>query len=344
MGCSGSSTRKEKVEKKKVGNQGLVASIQGLGTMGMTAFYKNDEVNEEEKINTIGKALELGINFLDTAFIYRNFQTGELNEELVGKALKKFGRNKFVVASKCGLNISENGIFPDGKPETIRKQCEESLKRLGIKTIDLYYLHRIDPNTPIEESMKCFLELKKEGKIKYAGLSECTPDELERAHKIFPITAIQMEWSLHTRDIEKTLLPVARKLGVAIVAYSPLGRGLLSRTFTKKEEIQDWRNTQPRFIGDNFDQNVSVAEKLEEYAKKKGYTSAQIALAWVQNQGDDVFPIPGTKTQKRIEENAKGALIKLTAEELKEIEEIVPEGKGIRYDENLIKATYQERL
>lgn len=344
MGCSGSRTRIEKVPKRKIGNQGLVASIQGLGTMGMTAFYKADDVTEEEKIKTIGKALEMGINLLDTAWVYQNFQTGEKNEELVGKALKKYGRKNFVVATKFGFEVTAEGFKANGKPDLIRSQCEESLKRLGISCIDLYYQHRMDPNTPIEETMKCLLELKNEGKIKYVGLSECTPEELERAHKVMPISAIQMEWSLQTRDIEKTLVPVARKLGVAIVAYSPLGRGLLSRTFTKKEEIQDWRGSLPRFNDENFNQNVSTVEKLEEYAKKKGYTAGQLALAWLHNQGDDVFPIPGTKSQKRIEENAKAALIKLTPEEMKEIEAIVPEAQGGRYDEQFMQMCYGGRM
>lgn len=336
-----------KVPQRKVGNQGLIASAQGLGTMGMTAFYKSDEViSEEEKINTIGKALEVGINFLDTAYLYINTETGEINEELIGKALKKYGREKFVVATKFGVEVTPNGLGVNGKAESIRMQCAESLKRLDIDCIDLYYQHRMDPNTPIEETMKCLLELKNEGKIKYVGLSECTPDELERAHKVIPISAIQMEWSLHSRDIEKTILPVARKLGVAIICYSPLGRGFLSRTFTKKEDIKegDYRSTQPRFNEENIKENLSATEKLEEYAKSKGYTAAQIALAWLHNQGDDVFPIPGTRTSKRIEENAKAALIKLTPKEIKEIEEIVPEPQGARYTEQQMAHTFQSRV
>jgi aryl-alcohol dehydrogenase-like predicted oxidoreductase len=204
----------------------------------------------------------------------------------------------------------------------------------------------MDPNTPIEETMKCLLELKKEGKIKYVGLSECTQEELERAHKIMPVSAIEMEWSLQTRDIEKSLLPVAGKLEVAIVCYFPLGRGFLSRTFTKKEDIKegDYRSNQPRFNDENIKENLSAAEKLEECAKSKGYTKAQIALAWVHNQGDDVFPIPGTRTQKRIEENAKAALIKLAPEEIKEIKAIVPEPQGARYGEKQMAHTYSGRI
>jgi aryl-alcohol dehydrogenase-like predicted oxidoreductase len=332
----------KKVGQRKMGNQGLFVSAQGLGTMGMTAFYDNSSSTEDEKIETIGKALELGINFLDTAYIYQNFNTGETNEALVGRALKKYGRDNFILATKCGIDLKDWSAC--GKPEFVRSQCEESLKRLDINCIDLYYLHRIDPNTPIEETMKCLLELKNEGKIKNVGLSECTPDELERAHKILAISCIQMEWSLQTRDIEKTLVPVARNLGVAIVAYSPLGRGFLSRTFTKREELTDMRTTFPRFNKENFDENALAAQRLEEYANKKGYTAAQIALAWLHNQGDDVFPIPGTKSAKRLEENAVAASIKLTEEERKEIEEIVPEAKGQRYSEHVIKSTYQARL
>ena len=336
-----------KVEQRKVGSQGLIASAQGLGTMGMTAFYACDSISEDEKINAIGKGLEVGINFLDTAYLYQNFQTGETNEALVGKALKKFGRENFVVATKCGIQIGPNGMSICGKPKLVRSQCEESLKRLDINCIDLYYLHRIDPTVPIEETMECLLQLKNEGKIKHVGLSECTPDELERAHKIFPISAIQMEWSLQTRGIEKSLVPMARKLGVAIVAYSPLGRGFLSRTFTKREEILegDWRKKgTPRFSEENFDENALAAERLHEFAQKRGYTAAQIALAWLHNQGVDVFPIPGTKTSKRIEENSKAASIVLNKEDMNEIESLVPEAKGLRYEEHFMKNNFEARI
>jgi aryl-alcohol dehydrogenase-like predicted oxidoreductase len=335
-----------KVEQRKVGSQGLVASSQGLGTMGMTAFYEGGDISEEEKINAIGRALELGINFIDTAWIYVNFKTGETNEALVGKALKKFGRENFVVATKGGNALTQGGLVTTGDPNVIRQQVEESLKRLDIDCIDLYYLHRIDPNTPLEVTMQCLAELRDEGKIKHVGLSECTPEELERAHKVFPISAIQMEWSLQTRDIETTLVPVARKLGVAIVAYSPLGRGMLSRTFTNKEDLSkgDWRATLPRFSEGNFDENLKTVKRFEDYAKSKGYTAAQLALAWLHNQGDDVFPIPGTKSAKRIEENSRGALIKLSAQEIAEIEALVPEAKGTRYNEETMKRTYQGRI
>lgn len=272
------------VEKRKLGQQGLVVSAQGLGAMGMTAFYKaNDPNTEEDNLATIGKALECGINFIDTAWIYQNFETGETNEALIGKAIKKYGRDKFVIATKFGIVPSAAGLGSAGSPEAVRKQIAESLQRLDTDYIDLYYMHRMDPKTPIEETMKCLLELKNEGKIKYVGLSECTPSELERAHAVFPISAIQMEWSLQTRDLEEAVVPTARKLGVGIVAYSPLGRGFLSRTFTKKEELHpnDWRNTQPRFDGENFEKNAEAAANLEKIAARKGVTPAQVSAARV---------------------------------------------------------------
>ena len=343
------------VEQRPLGSQGLKVSCQGLGTMGMTAFYDTKDTNgqetsEEEKINTIGAALDCGINFIDTAWIYQNFQTGETNEALVGKALKKYGREKFIVATKFGIGISIEDGKPvrivSGKSEFIRSQLADSLKRLDTDYIDLYYMHRMDPTTPIEETMKCLLELQKDGKIRYVGLSECTPDELERAHKIMPITAVQMEWSLNTRDIEQDIVPTARKLGVGIVAYSPLGRGLLSGTFSSKEELKptDFRFSQPKFSGENFQINIERSKKLEDWAKKKGYSVGQIALAWVHSRGKDVFPIPGTKSIKRIIENAASAHIVLDENECKEIEEIIGEPVGERYSEELLKSTYKARL
>jgi len=341
-----------KVEQRALGSQGLKVSCQGLGTMGMTAFYdvKGQETNEEEKLNTIGAALENGINFLDTAWIYQNMQTGEKNEVLVGKALKNFGRDKFVVATKFGIGVEKQGDqfvrFTSGKPDFIRKQLAESLKNLETDYVDLYYMHRMDPSTPIEETMACLLELQKEGKIRYVGLSECTPEELERAHKVMPISAIQMEWSLNTRDLEKDIVPMARKLGVGIVAYSPLGRGLLSGTISKKEELSetDFRRHNPRFNDENLQKNLDRTKKLEEFAKKKGFSTGQIALAWVHLRGKDVFPIPGTKSSKRLAENARAASITLDEKELKEIEEIVGDSHGDRYDENMMKLTFNQRL
>jgi len=327
------------VPQRKVGSLGLVASAQGLGCMGMTAFY-GAPVEDEEGIAVIGKALELGINFLDTAYIYQDFlDTGKKNEVLVGKALEKFGREKFVVATKFGIAYTKkpdgtlDRSFDSSKP-TMRRMLEESLANLGTSYIDLYYQHRPDPNVPIEEVVNTLKEFIQEGKVKYIGLSECTPDEIRRAHAVHPITAIQMEWSLQTRDLEASVVPVARELGIAIVAYSPLGRGLLSKRFTSANDLEktDFRRNQPRLnVEENFNKNAEAVNRLEEIAKEKGVTPGQLALAWVQNQGDDVFPIPGTRSASRLAENALAATIVLTADEIKRVEEAVPEAAGDRY-------------
>jgi len=340
------------IEQRALGSQGLKVSCQGLGLMGMTSSYfiNGEEVlSDEEKINTIGKALELGINFFDTAWAYKNFQTGETNEALLGKALKKYGREKFIVGTKFGLEVKKDGdkivrVF-NGKPEGIRSQLADSLERLETNYVDLYTMHRVDPNTPIEETMKCLLELQKEGKVLYVGLCECTPEELERAHKVMPVTAVQLEWSLNTRDVEKELIPMCRKLGIGIVAYSPLGRGLLTTTITKKDDLSDndWRKTNPRFNDENLQKNLDRTKKLEEFAKKKGFSSAQLALAWVHLRGKDVFPIPGTKSSTRLVENLNALKINLDEKECKEIEELVGESYGNRYCEFMMKHTHDSR-
>eukprot|EP01004_Peranema_trichophorum_P006117 NODE_4952_length_1090_cov_67.874871_g4303_i1.p1 GENE.NODE_4952_length_1090_cov_67.874871_g4303_i1~~NODE_4952_length_1090_cov_67.874871_g4303_i1.p1 ORF type:complete len:324 (+),score=54.42 NODE_4952_length_1090_cov_67.874871_g4303_i1:54-1025(+) len=322
------------MEKRPIGNQGLAVSMQGLGTMGMTAFYNTDpSATDEESLRTISKALELGINFFDTAWIYQHFQSGATNEELLGKAIAQHGRDKFVIATKFGYVPSPDGFKLSSKPEDIRRQCEDSLRRLGTTYIDLYYQHRSDPETPIEEVVATLKELIAEGKVKYIGMSECSVDELRRGHAVHPITAVQMEWSLQTRDIESTIVPVARELGIAIVAYSPLGRGMLSQTFTKQDDLSegDWRRTQPRFQAENFDEVAKAGQRLREIADKKGVTPAQLALAWLHSQGKDVFPIPGTKTVKRIIENAGAANIVLTQDEIKEIEAAAPPSSVPRY-------------
>jgi len=320
------------VPQRKVGSQGLVASAQGLGCMGMSAFYGEfDRVAQEpESLKTFAKALELGINFLDTAWVYQSFGAGGgnfKNEELVGKAIKIHGRDKFVIATKFGFGIDAEGKrFVSGKADFIRAQLAESLSRLGTDYIDLYYQHRLDPATPIEETMTALKELVKEGKIRYVGLSEVTPSELRRAHAIHPVTAIQMEWSLQSRDIEESVVPAARELGVAIVAYSPLGRGFLADLdiFEKGLPKTDPRANQPRFIGENFVENKKRVAKFQAIAKQKGCTPAQLALAWLHSQGEDVFPIPGTKSAARIEENARAiTFAPLSKEEIKEIEEVI---------------------
>jgi aryl-alcohol dehydrogenase-like predicted oxidoreductase len=268
------------------------------------------------------------------AWIYQH-PSGAKNEELVAKALAKHGRSKFVLATKFGVDYSNPSQPYDASPAAIRKQLAESLTRLGTDYIDLYYQHRQDPRTPIESVMETLKELVAEGKIKYAGLSEVTADEIRRAHKVFPVTAIQMEWSLHTRDIEKEIVPTARELGIAIVAYSPLGRGLLTPRFTTKESFEegDWRSKLPRVAGGNLETNAASTAKLAEIAARHGVTNAQLALAWVHSRGEDVFPIPGTKTRKRLEENAAAFALskRLTPADYAEIEAAVPEAVGERY-------------
>ncbi|EKX37333.1 hypothetical protein GUITHDRAFT_78112 [Guillardia theta CCMP2712] len=332
---------------RRLGSQGLMAPPMGLGCMGMTAFYDaaQDEAQEQLSLKTIDKALELGINFLDTAWIYQNKVSGKTNEELVGKAIKKHGREKFIIATKFGVEFAADmtPVPHMGRPEHVRRHCEDSLRRLGTNYIDLYYMHRMDSTTSIEETMEEVKKLIAEGKVKYVGLSECTAAELRAAHAVQPITAIQasspqstcaqMEWSLQTRDIEAEIVPTARELGVAIVPYSPLGRGMLSQKFKSRDDIQatDMRRFNPRFNEENFDANYQNALKIKAVADRKGCTPAQVALAWLLNQGNDVFPIPGTKSPERMEasENAGAVNVILTPEDLEELSN-VDEGKVLR--------------
>jgi len=319
--------------------------------MGMSAFYGDFDraAAVETNLETIGKALEKGVNFLDTAWIYQSFGAGggpnTTNEELIGKALKRFGRDRFVVATKFGVGVSPTGeTFVSGKPEFIRQQLAESLSRLDTTYVDLYYQHRMDPSTPIEETVACLAELVKEGKIKYIGLSECTPAELRRAHAVHPISAVQMEWSLNSRDIESTIVPVARELGVGIVAYSPLGRGLLTGALKSVDDLDasDWRRTNPRFQPDNLEHNVPL--NLFQIAAKKNCSPAQLALAWVLSRGEDVVPIPGTKSVARVLENIGAINVQLTPQDITEIEASIPPIKGDRYTPSEMTATYAERL
>ena len=303
----------------------------------MTAFYTGFNVAEQEgkSLQTIARALELGLNFFDTAWVYQSFgvdgHANTTNEELLGKAINIHGRDKFIIATKFGIVPSATGVTYSGKPELIRSQLADSLKRLGTDYVDLYYQHRMDPSTPIEETMECLKQLVQEGKIRYVGLSECTPSELRRAHAVHPVTAIQMEYSLQSRDVEAEVIPTARELGVGIVAYSPLGRGFLSATFTSRDQLpeNDWRKTQPRFSEENFAKNVHT--RFFEYAAKKNCTPAQLALAWVHAQGEDIFPIPGTKDPSRLEENLGALNVKLSPEEAKEVGDLVEVGTGDRY-------------
>jgi aryl-alcohol dehydrogenase-like predicted oxidoreductase len=313
-----------------LGKQGLKVPQLGLGCMGMSEFYGGRD--ERESLATIDLALELGVNFLDTADMYGPFK----NEELLGKAMAG-KRDKFIIATKFGNKRSEDGKFLGvaGDPAYVRKCCEDSLRRLKIEVIDLYYQHRVDTKVPIEETVGAMAELVKEGKVKYLGLSEAAPATIRRAHKVHPISALQTEYSLWTRDPEAELLKTVRELGIGFVPYSPLGRGFLTGRFQKFEDLpaDDYRRFHPRFMGENFGKNLLLVEQLKKLAHDKKCTPGQLALAWVLHQGTDIVPIPGCKTRDRLRENAASVDIKLTSSELAALTEIFPVGKtaGDRY-------------
>jgi aryl-alcohol dehydrogenase-like predicted oxidoreductase len=315
------------METVKLGSQGLEVSRQGLGCMGMSEFYGTS--NEGEAIGTIHRAIDLGVTFLDTADMYG---VGR-NEQLVGRAIAD-RRDRVVLATKFGNVRGPNGEFlgRNGRPDYVRSACDASLARLGVDVIDLYYQHRVDVETPIEETVGAMKELVEAGKVRYLGLSEAAPATIRRAHAVHPITALQSEYSLWTRDPEDAVLPTVRELGIGFVAYSPLGRGFLSGRIASPEDLDDGdaRRKHPRFKPGNFERNLELVERVREIAEAKGITPSKVALAWVHSRGEDIVPIPGTKRRAYLEENAAAADVVLTDEELARLEEVFPTA-GDRY-------------
>ena len=325
------------MKKRKLGAQGLIVSEQGLGCMGMSEFY--GATDEAESVATLNRALELGIDFFDTSDAYGPYK----NEELLGRTFRK-RRNEVIIATKFAIrrdpsNPTVRSI--DGRPEYVREACDASLKRLGTDCIDLYYQHRVDPNVPIEDTVGAMADLVRAGKARYLGLSEAAPQTIRRAHAVHPISALQTEYSLWSRDPEDEILATVRELGVGFVAYSPLGRGFLTGQIKTIDDLaaDDYRRYSPRFQGENFSRNLELVVRVTELARAKGVTPGQLALAWVLAQGEDIVPIPGTKRSRYLEENAAASKIELTSEDLALLDELAPKGAaaGMRYPEAMMR-------